>query len=138
MKTRLAQGEKRNRKRMAMVATVYSIARHCRCPEAIMGLEEEAQDIPSSRLRARNKRVWASVERDPGKVTEELFEETHRRDPEHRRLWVMLVDGHKDQLKHIWANIKHPAMVRSESTRHCAMTLLNFFSTSLNAPPLGF
>ena len=107
LKTRLSQGEKRNRKRMAMVATVYSIARHCRRPEAIMGLEEDEQDTSSSRPRARNKRVWASVERDPGKVTEELFEEAHRRDPEHRRPWVMLVDGHKDQLKHIWANIKH-------------------------------
>ncbi|MCP4209042.1 MAG: ISKra4 family transposase, partial [Shimia sp.] len=106
LKTRLSQGEKKNRKRMAMVATVYSIARHYRRPEAIMGLEED-QDDSTPRPRARNKRVWASVERDPGKVTEELFEEAHRRDPEQRRPWVMLVDGHKDQLKHIWANIKH-------------------------------
>jgi hypothetical protein len=65
---------------------------HRRRPEVIMGLEE---DPPSSRPRARNKRVRASVERDPGKVTEELFEEVHRRDPEHKRPWVMLVDGHK-------------------------------------------
>jgi hypothetical protein len=107
LKTRLSQGEKKNRKRMAMVATVYSIARHIRRPEAIMGLEEDPQDAPSSRPRARNKRVWASVERDPGKVTEELFEEAQRRDPEQKRPWVMLVDGHKDQLKHIWANMKH-------------------------------
>ncbi|MCP4208110.1 MAG: ISKra4 family transposase [Shimia sp.] len=107
LKTRLSQGEKKNRKRMAMVATVYSIARHFRRPEAIMGLEEDPQACPASRPRARNKRVWASVERDPGKVTEELFEEAHRRDPEQKRPWVMLVDGHKDQLKHIWANIKH-------------------------------
>jgi hypothetical protein len=107
LKTRLSQGEKKNRKRMAMVATVYSIARHCRRPEAIMGLEEDPQDSPASRPRARNKRVWASVERDPGKVTEELFEEAQRRDPEQKRPWVMLVDGHRDQLKHIWANIKH-------------------------------
>jgi hypothetical protein len=107
LKTRLSQGEKKNRKRMAMVATVYSIARHRRRPEVIMGLEEDPQHSPSSRPRARNKRVWASVERDPGKVTEELFEEAHRRDPEQKRPWVMLIDGHKDQLKHIWANIKH-------------------------------
>jgi hypothetical protein len=72
-----------------------------------MGLEEDPQDSPSSRPRASNKRVWASVERDTGKVTEELFEEAQRRDPEQKRPWVMLVDGHKDQLKHIWANIKH-------------------------------
>jgi hypothetical protein len=107
LKTRLSQGEKKNRKRMAMVATVYSVARHVRCPEAIMGLEEDAENDPASRPRARNKRVWASVERDAGKVTEELFEEAQRRDPEKKRPWVMLVDGHQDQLKHIWANIKH-------------------------------
>ncbi len=64
LKTRLSQGEKKNRKRMAMVATVYSIARHYRRPEAIMGLEED-QDDSTPRPRARNKRVWASVERDP-------------------------------------------------------------------------
>jgi hypothetical protein len=36
-----------------------------------------------------------------------LFEEAQRRDLEHKRPWVMLVDGHLDQLKPIWANIKH-------------------------------
>jgi hypothetical protein len=39
-------------------------------------------------------------------VTEELFAEALRRDPEQRRVWVMLVDGHQDQLKHIQASIK--------------------------------
>jgi hypothetical protein len=102
LKTRLSQGEKRNRKRMALVATVYSVAAALRSPEAIMGLE--AQDEPLT--RARNKRVWASVARDPGVVTEELFAEALRRDPEQRRVWVMLVDGHPDQLKHIRASIK--------------------------------
>ncbi len=107
LKTRLSQGEKKNRKRMAMVATVYSIERHVRRPETIMGLEEDGKDSPSSRPRAHNKRVWASVERDPGKLTQELVEEAQRRDPQQQRPWVMLVDGHRDQLKHIWANIKH-------------------------------
>jgi hypothetical protein len=87
------------------VATVYSIARHFRRPEAIKGLEENSKDPPAS--RPRHKLVWASVERDPGKVTEEFFEEAQRGDPEQKRPWVMLVDGHKDQLKPIWANIKH-------------------------------
>jgi hypothetical protein len=97
LKTRLSRGEKKNRKRMATVAAVYSVAAQPRTAEAVMGLE--AQSTP--RPRARNKRVWASVERDPAVVTEELFAEAQRRDPEQRRPWVMLVDGHKDQLKHI-------------------------------------
>jgi hypothetical protein len=43
VKTRLSQGEKRNRKRMAMVAAVYSVAPHVRSPEAVMQADEEAQ-----------------------------------------------------------------------------------------------
>jgi hypothetical protein len=101
LKTRLSRGEKKNRKPMATVAAVYSVAAQPRSAEAVMGLE--AQSAP--RPRTRNKRVWASVERDPGVVTEELFAEAQRRDPEQRRPWVMLVDGHKDQLKHIRACI---------------------------------
>jgi hypothetical protein len=103
LKSRLSAGEKRNRKRMALVAAVYTVAAHVRSPEAIMGLEPREEP---PRSRARNKRVWASVARDPGVVTEELFAEALRRDPEQRRDWVMLVDGHQDQLKHIQASIK--------------------------------
>ena len=66
----------------------------------------EPREEPPTRCRARNKRVWASVARDPGVVTEELFAEALRRDPEQRRLWVMRVDGHPDPLKHIGASIK--------------------------------
>jgi hypothetical protein len=101
LKTRLSRGEKKNRKRMAMVATVYTVPAQPRSAEAVMGLEPETV----ARERVRNKRVWASVERDPGVVTEEIFAEALRRDPERRRPWVMLVDGHKDQLKHIRACI---------------------------------
>ena len=60
LKTRLSQGEKRNRKRMATVAALYSIERNVRGAESIMGIKAE-QD-PSPKPRARNKRVWASVQ----------------------------------------------------------------------------
>ena len=104
LKTRLSQGEKRNRKRMAPVAALYSIERNVRGAESIMGIKAE-QD-PSPKPRARNKRVWASVQRAPHEVTEEVFAEALRRDPE-RRPWVMLVDGHEGQLEHIHAGIEH-------------------------------
>jgi hypothetical protein len=104
LKTRLSQGEKRNRKRMATVAAVYSIERTVRSAESIMGMEAE-QD-PSPKPRARNKRVWASVQRAPHEVTEEVFAEALRRDPERRRPWVMLVDGHEGQLEYIHACIE--------------------------------
>lgn len=81
LKTRLSAGEKRNRKRMATVATVYSFAPHPRTAETLMGVEEaENTRIP----RARNKRVWASVKREAHAVTEEvcdtgLFQFIHSR-----------------------------------------------------------
>ncbi len=101
-RTRLSPGEKKNRKRMAMVGAVYSVAPHVRSAEAIMGVEEAGQE---ARPRVRNKRVWASVEREPGVVIDELFAEAHERDPQQQRPWAMLVDGHEDQLKHIRASI---------------------------------
>jgi hypothetical protein len=104
LKTRWSQGEKRNRKRMATVAAVYSIERTVRSAESIMGMEAE-QD-PSPKPRARNKRVWASVQRAPHEVTEEIEAMALRRDPERRRPWVMLVDGHEGQLEHIHACIE--------------------------------
>jgi hypothetical protein len=96
----LSRGEKRNRKRMATVATVYTLAPQVRTAEAIMGREDEPC---AERARVQNKRVWASLERDPAEVTEEVFQGARRRDPEQRRVWAMLVDGHKEQLKHIRA-----------------------------------
>jgi hypothetical protein len=39
LKTRLSRGEKCNRKRMATVAALYSIERHVRSAELIMGIE---------------------------------------------------------------------------------------------------
>lgn len=68
LKTRLCRGEKANRKRMATVATVYSIAPHLRTAETIMGLEEDTALKP----RARDKRVWASVEHASTDVIEQV------------------------------------------------------------------
>jgi hypothetical protein len=104
LKTRLSQGEKRNRKRMATVAAIYSIERQVRTPESIMSVEGQKEEAPKA--RARHKRVWASVERTLEQVTEEVFEEALRRDPEGKRPWVMLVDGHEGQLEDIHAAIE--------------------------------
>ncbi len=100
-KARLSKGEKRNRKRMATVAAVYTVGKYSRRAEEIMGDEPRAK-----RPRIRNKRIWASVERDLAAVTQEAFEEAQRRDPKHRRQWVVLVDGDEDQLAHIRACIR--------------------------------
>lgn len=94
LKTRLSPGEKSQRKRMATVASVYTVAPYVRRPESVMNLEEEALPRP----QVQNKRVWASVERDAQDVIDELFEEALRRDPHKDRQWVVLVDGDPHQL----------------------------------------
>ena len=101
LKTRLSRGEKRNRKRMAAVATVYDIEKHIRSAQSIMGLDEK-----SAQPRARNKRVWASVEREHHTVTQEAFLEALHRDPERKRPWAVLVDGQPQQIKNIKSSVK--------------------------------
>ena len=101
LKTRLSRGEKRNRKRMATVASVYEVDPHQRTAEQIMGLDE-AETI---RPKVRNKRVWASLRQSPDEVIEELFAEAQRRDPQHERTWLVLVDGQEAQLGEVEAAI---------------------------------
>lgn len=102
--TRLTAGEKRNRKRMAEVAALYTVPRFVRTPVDILAdlgrkpNDEARRDRRARRPKVRNKRVFASVEHDPEVVIEEAFREAEARDPKHRRTWVVLVDGNKDQL----------------------------------------
>lgn len=98
LQTRLSQGEKRNRKRMAQVATVYTVKHHVRAAESIINRTKDA-NIAYLRPRVRNKRVWASVERDSETVILEAFQEALQRDPKQSRQWVILVDGHPHQIK---------------------------------------
>ena len=93
LKTRLSRGEKRNRKRMATVASVYEVDPYSRTAEPIMGLAEPETIRP----KVRNKRVWASLRQSPAEVIEELFAEAQRRDPQHERTWIVLVDGQEAQ-----------------------------------------
>jgi hypothetical protein len=97
--TRLAKGEKPNRKRMAQVATVYSIARwHRTTADVLHGLREDRND---ARPRPTHKRVWASAQRTAQGVIDDAFSEAARRDPDHRRRWIVLVDGQRDQIKRV-------------------------------------
>lgn len=96
-KARLGRGEKRNRKRMATVASVYEVDPHLRTAEQIMGLDETETIRPP----VQNKRVWASLRQSPAEVIEELFAEAQRRDPQHERTWLVLVDGQETQLEEV-------------------------------------
>lgn len=96
-RTRLSPGQKRQRKRMATVATVYHVGRYYRRPEDIMGDARQ----PPPRPPIGDKRVWASVEQDAQTVIESAFAEALDRDPQQQRDWVVLVDGELHQLNSI-------------------------------------
>lgn len=97
---RMPPGQKRTRKRMAMVAAVYGIAPHPRTVEDIVREYRPLQGVGERNKRPRpvNKRVWASVVEDGSEVIEQAFAEAQLRDREQRRCWVALVDGDKQQL----------------------------------------
>jgi hypothetical protein len=104
---RLSRGEKRGFKRMAEVATVYTIAPFVRTPADIvhdLWPAEPPRPLPS-RPRPQHKRVWASLQRSPAEVITAAFNEAQRRDPEHRCRWVVLVDGQIHQLDLIQAEL---------------------------------
>jgi hypothetical protein len=96
--TRLTKGEKRNRKRMAEVAAIYSVAPFPRTVMDVIHDLKPVRDVARRRPRPVNKVVSASVELDAQEVIRQKFVEALRRDPERRRKWVVLVDGNKDQI----------------------------------------
>jgi len=98
MSKRLSRGEKRNRKRMAQVASVYTIEPYVRTPEQIVNELQPIREAETKRPKPQQKRVWASVEQGAEQVIEAAFEEANKRDPKRKKNWVAVVDGNKPQL----------------------------------------
>ena len=105
LETRLTPGEKSNRKRMAQVAAVYSVAHWMRSASDVLH-EVRPDDVAKRRPAPHDKRVWASVEQSPWKVIRAMFDEALRRDPDKRRRWVVLVDGEPRQLRAVKAEAR--------------------------------
>jgi hypothetical protein len=105
--TRLSAGEKANRKRMAQVAAVYTIAPFVRTPDEVVRSARSLDEVRPERPRPEAKRVWASLEDDAHEVVARMFEEAERRDPKHSKRWVALVDGNETQME----------LMRSEAKR---------------------
>jgi hypothetical protein len=97
---RLSKGQKRNHKRMAEVAAVYGVAPHVREPADILRDLRPVADAERRAARPKpvHKRVWASVKRPAGEVIRTAFDDAQRRDPDHSRRWVVLVDGNQQQI----------------------------------------
>lgn len=90
-KHRLGKGEKRTKKKEAMVTGLYTIAAHRRAPEEVVR-SFFGQHQPGSRPRPQHKYLWATLE---GKDTAlaRLAEQVQARDGVHIRARVALTDG---------------------------------------------
>ncbi len=98
METRLSKGEKKNAKRMATVAAVYTIDTFPRTPQDLLPGNSSKPHKEKS-PRPEQKRVWASLEKSAEQVIESAFSEASHRDPCQKKHWVALVDGENQQLR---------------------------------------
>jgi hypothetical protein len=116
--TRLSPGEKNGRKRMAEVACVYDAVPVQRTPDDVISTpaqkrkKKKAQAAGKKKKKkkgkprepqARGKWLTASVTDDIPAVIAAAFDEAERRDPAHRREWVVLVDGNSTQIEAVTA-----------------------------------
>ena len=101
---RLGKGQKRHRKRMAQVAAIYAIEPQVREPQDIVRDLRPVHDTSPKKARPKpvNKRAWASLQDESADVIDAAFQEAQRRDPEHQRNWVVLVDGNTTQLELVY------------------------------------
>jgi hypothetical protein len=108
--TRLSRGEKRHRKRMAEVGAVYDAAPAPRTPEDILPPPGPGRHRPGpTGPAAHGKWLTASITAEASEVIGQVFDEADRRDPDHHRRWVVLVDGntHQIQRTHAQARAHH-------------------------------
>lgn len=97
---RSSTGKKRHNRRMATVASVYTVAPNRRTAEDIVRDLRPVRDPDRpKRPRPLNKRVWASVAMEMEETVAEMFEEAARRDPDHKMRWVAVVDGDNNQIR---------------------------------------
>jgi len=100
---RRGKGEKAHKKRMAVVATVYTQQPRVRTPEEVIESlfatgprPAPAPGEPSGvQGRPEYKRVWASLTQSREAVIDQLAQEMERRDPERTKQWVLLTDGER-------------------------------------------
>ncbi|WP_442785376.1 ISKra4 family transposase [Amycolatopsis sp. H20-H5] len=107
--TRLSPGEKSGRKRMAELGAVYDITPVPRVAADIIASPTTTTTVtstprPDNRKRqTRGKWLTASITDDIPTVIATTFDEATRRDPDHRRVWIALVDGNNQQIQAITA-----------------------------------
>ncbi len=101
--SRLSKGEKRYRKRIAEVGAVTDVTPAVRTVADILPATDAERENVTDRPTATGKWLTASVVEDAATVVAATFDEASRRDPDHARTWVALVDGANHQIERISA-----------------------------------
>ena len=69
LSSKLSKGEKKGSKRMATVAAVYTVEPFERTPEQVeSNIMQRLRPVKSKRPRPEQKRVWASLQKEPKEV----------------------------------------------------------------------
>jgi hypothetical protein len=117
LSSRLSPGEKTSRKRMAELACVYDIACRPRTAASIIPVtatekrtKTQNEKTPAAdrtsratRPHATNRWLSGSLIKDIPAMVAAGFAQADRRDRNHQRAWVALVDGNRDQITAIQA-----------------------------------
>jgi hypothetical protein len=96
-KPRLGKGQKRQKKRMATVATVRTQEPRVRTPEEVVAslFDDQPARPPFRVRREEHQRVWASLKRSKQEVIADLAAEMRRCHPEGTKKYVALCDGER-------------------------------------------
>jgi hypothetical protein len=106
LSTRLSLGEKHGRKRLAEIVAVYDLDPEPRTVEDIIpagGTSRAGKPVRHPGPVVTGKWLAANLTDDIPAVITAMFDEADRRDPDHRRTWVALVDGNRQQIDAITA-----------------------------------
>lgn len=102
LKARLGKGEKRQKKKEALVGVSYTVDKKDRSAEDVaknlIYPDKNRNSHEQNKVKAQNIRRLASLERRKADVVDEIIRDAQVRDPEYRRQWVVLLDG----ALHLW------------------------------------
>ena len=114
LKARQGKGEKRQKKKEAMVGVSYTIDQKKRTPSEVAEnliyperAKEKEKGKENNKIRAQNIRRMASLERAKKEVMEEIVTDATNRDPGHKRPLVVVMEkrpafmgfGNKDPIR---------------------------------------
>jgi hypothetical protein len=92
---RAGTGEKKGCKRMAETGAVFDVVPEPRTPEQVMGPDPGPGKKPP---RAQNRWYTCDITAGRDVTIGKIFDQADRRDPDHLRTWIALVDGDNYQL----------------------------------------